>query len=278
MNDTPTDNNGVRVERDVGDMARHRQFDYDRQIPPPLDPNPTDWVPAVKAGYGALIDNVKAVISKLGELVGDGVIDSSDRDVLMAHISTLGDAIGPAVEAVIKWAGTGEITPEVHRIADHCKYVYAVGAREISMFQYRLARLAYDGKIAVEAHNELQNQVCDGIGEPISSQILSPLHDRELWDGHWGWDENVYSDGRHVTTKVHVTDWQELFDERPYDPAIERCDDGVIAEYPQGLIGRIAPVVDPDREKGRDLERIEISLAELIQQPWVLTDWGKGNG
>ena len=138
--------------------------------------------------------------------------------------------------------------------------------------QYRLEQLAYAGRIDIEAHNELQDHLCYGIGEPIYLMMTSNLHDDALWDGGWDWDENTYSDGRQVMIRAQVTDWRELFDEVPWNPAIKVYGDGVIIEHPAGVVCLIAPPdPGPEHECGHPV--IEISLADLMRQPWINTRW-----
>ena len=100
----------------------------------------------------------------------------------------------------------------------------------------------------------------------------SNLHDDALWDGGWDWDDNTYSDGRQVTIRAQITDWRELFDEVPWNQAIEVYGDGVINEHHEGVVCLIAP---PDPGPGYECGHpvIEISLADLMRQPWINTRW-----
>ena len=98
----------------------------------------------------------------------------------------------------------------MHRIADHAKYVYAVGARGAVALQQKLALLADTGKIDIEAHNKLQHHACYQMGEEVYSSTTSSLHDQNIWDGGWDWDDNTYSDGRQVMTQVRIKGWLEL--------------------------------------------------------------------
>ena len=196
---------------------------YGRQIPPPLNPCYPGWIALLTDGYKGLTDLIHQFRQRDLGLASANKLDYTVSKELMDHFDEFRGAIRAAAEVTEKWTPAADsdddtIRPEVYRIADHGKYVYAIGSRDISWMQHRLKQLAYAGRIDIEAHNELQHDLCYDIGEPIYSMTTSNLHDDALWDGGWDWDENRYSDGRQVMIRTQITDWRELFDEVPMEP------------------------------------------------------------
>ena len=98
------------------------------------------------------------------------------------------------------------------------------------------------------------------------------LHDHAIWDGGWDWDDNTYSDGRQVMIQVRIINWQTLFDEVERNPAIKCYGDGVINDHPEGVVCLITPPdPGPVHECGHPV--IEISLTDLLRQPWMNIRW-----
>ena len=202
-------------------------------------------------------------------MVEAGKLDPAEKDGLQAHYTEFRAAIDAGAAVIEAWkpgADANEITPQVHRIADHVKHVYAVGSRDISALQYRLEKLAYAGKIDIEAHNDLQHDVCYDMGEGVYYCTIQNLHDDELGDAAEDWGDNTYSGGR---TIMSLTGWEALCDSVPHNDAIEVYGDGVIGDFPEGMVCQITPVEDP-RNRGYWHPAIEIDLTDLYQRsPWI---------
>ncbi|MCX5044643.1 hypothetical protein OG921_15850 [Aldersonia sp. NBC_00410] len=248
-------------------IGRHNARLYNRRIPPPLNPCHAGWVALLIDGYRGLLHNTQRVNQTLAELSATGKLHTS---AMLAHLGELSSAIDAALAAAEDWRPGDDskaLTPELHRIADHAKHVYAVGARDISDLQYMLERLAYTGCIDIEAHNELQHTVCYDLGEAIYTATTSNLHDDELWDGGWDGDDDTYSDGRQVMSKVFVPDWGELFEPVLRRDEIKVYGDGVISAFPEGMVCQIAPPNPQEDECWHP--QVEISLATLLQRPWT---------
>lgn len=250
---------------------------YGRQIPPPLNPCYPGWITLLIDGYTGLTELTHQFRMQIMGLASARKLDHTVTRELMDHFDELRGAVKAAAEVTEKWSPAsnpddGTIPPEVHQIADHAKYVYAVGSRDISWMQHRLRQLAYASRIDIEAHNELQRDLCYDMGDPIYWMTTSNLHDEETWDGGWDWDENTYSDGRQVMIRAQIPDWQQLFDEVPINYAIKVYGDGVINDHPAGTVCQIAPPV-PQRKDDCGHPDIQISLADLMRQPSINIRW-----
>ena len=247
-----------------------------RQIPPPLNPCYPGWIALMTDGYKELSDQATRFNQKILKLVSARKLDPTAGPELLRHFDEFRRVITDAAAVIDNWSpaesSDDTIPPEVHRIADHAKYAYAIGSRDIAWMQYRLEQLAYAGRIDIEAHNTLQQDVCYAMGEPTYLATTSKLHDNAIWDGGWDWDDNTYSDGRQVMIRVRITNWRKLFDEVECNPAIERYAEGVINDHPEGVVCLITPPdPGPVREYGHPV--IEISLTDLMHQPWMNTRW-----
>lgn len=246
---------------------------YGLQIPPPLNPLVTTWIELVSDGYQGLTEGIEEFREKIAALVKAGKLDPAEKAGLQEHCQEFQDAIDAAAAVTGSWKPTGvnpnEITSQVNLIADYAKHVYAVGSRDVSALQYRLRKLAYAGKIDIEAHNDLQHDVCYGLGEGVYAATTQKLHDHKNWDGSWDWDDNTYSDGRQIMIKARITDWEALCGSRPRNDAITMYGDGVINEHPEGMVCQIAPVEDPHSDWGYWHPPIEINLGDLLRHaPW----------
>ena len=244
-------------------------YDDNLRIPPLFNPQVTSWIEDVTEGYQGLTKGIEWFHNKVAELVDAGKLDPAEKDGLQAHYTEFRAAIDAAVAVTGNWkpgANANEITPGVHRIADHVKHVCAVGSRDISALQYRLQKLAYAGKIDIEAHNDLQHDVCYDMGEGVYYATTQNLHDDDLGDMAEDWGDNTYADSRQIMIKAYITDWEALCDSVPHNDAIMMYGDGVISDFPEGTICQIAPV-----ESRRYWHNtIEINLADLYQRaPWI---------
>ena len=140
------------------------------QVPPLFNPDVTTWINEATKGYQALTGGSGGSTTRSPSSVEAGKLDPAEKDGLQAHYTEFRAAINAgaaAIEDGKPGPNANEITPQVHRIADHVKHVHAVGSRDISALQYRLEKLAYAGKIDIEAHNHLQCNVCYGMGEGV---------------------------------------------------------------------------------------------------------------
>ena len=255
--------------------------DPGRQIPPPLNPNLLAMMARLHDGYECLHKNIEYFRTRVTELVKDGKLDPAEQRGLLTHCDVYQDAVFTAAQIAGRWDPNGpdahKVTPEVHRIADHAKYVYAVGGRDAVALQQKLVLLADTGKIDIEAHNKLQHHACYQIGEEVYSSTTSSLHDQNIWDGGWDWDDNTYSDGRQVMTQVRIKGWLEL--EREWKLTLRNKDiviygDGPINDFPLGSVCDINPPEQGSHE-ARGAGWIEIDLDELNAKITMFTAEGE---
>ena len=160
--------------------------DFGLRIPPALNPEVTDGITEISEGYGGLTREIEWFRERATNLVDTGKLDLAEKINLLGHFAELNDALDAAVVVTAGWTPTDtdpdKLAPKVHRIADHAKHVYAIGARDISALQYRLQKLAYAEKIDIAAHNNLQHDVCYGMGDRLYTRTTSNLHDEEIPD------------------------------------------------------------------------------------------------
>ncbi|MGO9285722.1 MAG: hypothetical protein ACLP75_22830 [Mycobacterium sp.] len=283
-NNEPADLAGFRARRAALKEEHRRQKardnftaeapDYGREIPPRLNPDILDMVDRVKACYLGLTQWIVGFQDEIVALVDAGKLDPGERTGLLEQYRHLQEAVDAATADALKWhpvAGVhdftdsrGRIPDFVHRLADHAKYVYAVGSRDIAAMQYRLAELAHTGRLDPEVHRGLQWNHCLPMWETLYHGTTSAVRDERTWDGGWDWADNTYSDGRQVMAQVRVKNWQILDRDWPYNG--EMCGDGPIQEHPRGSLCQIAPVHDPEKDHYKYHPAIEIDLEELIEQ------------
>lgn len=257
-----------REARDIGYAP-----DYGRQVPPPLSPNVSEMVETVRACYAALAHGIAGFQDEVAALADAHKLHPAERGHLSEsyrEFSAAIEAAGVDIPKGCPGARADDFTEEgawnarvVNGVADHAKYVYAVGTRDIAALQYRLAELGHTGKLNFEAHEHLQGTHCLAMWETLYCGTLSALHDQRTWDGAWDWYGNTYSDGRQIMVQTRVKDWEELERTWPYNQGM--CGDGPILEHPRGSLSQISPVVDPNTE-GYSHPWIEIDLEELIEQ------------
>lgn len=280
--DAPLDLNSFRAKREqrkARSKAREPLPGYavncGRVIPPPLNPDLPDMVNKVKDCYLALIDWIAGFQNEIANLVDVGKLDCEEQRSLLEHYRDLQDAVDAAT-ADARRGETGSCSIDdagdetwndrtVHRFADHAKYVYAVGARDIAALQYRLAELAHTGRLDSEAHKHLQWDHCLRMWEVLYYGTTSAVRDARTWDGAWDWYDNVYSDGRQVMAQVRMKNWLELERNWPYNEGM--CGDGPIQEYPRGSLCQIYPVIAPGPVDDPIYHpSLEIDLEHLIAQ------------
>jgi hypothetical protein len=137
---------------------------------PRLNPDVPDMFEWVKACYVGLTQRIVGFQDEIVALVDAGKLDPGERTGLLEHYRHLQEAVDAATADALMWhpvAGVhdftdsrGRIPDFVHRLADHAKYVYAVGTRDIAGLQYRLAELAHTGRLDFEVHKRLQWDHC----------------------------------------------------------------------------------------------------------------------
>jgi hypothetical protein len=284
-NNEPADLASFRARREELKRERRRKKardnftaeapDYGREIPPRLNPDIPDMVHRVKACYVGLTQWITDFRSDIAGLADAGKLDRAAKVGLHEHYHDLQEAVDAATAVVLGWDATGfdvyDITDDVHLIADHAKYVYAVGSRDIAALQYRLAELAGTGRIDLEHHWHLQWGHCLPMWETLYHGTTCAVRDDRIWDSTWDWSDNTYSDGRQVMAQVRVKNWQELARNWPYNEFL--CGDGPIQEHRRGSLCQIAPVHANDPFACHPV--IEIDLEALIEQlgPPARPDW-----
>jgi hypothetical protein len=233
--------------------------DYGREIPPRINPDVPDMVDRVKSGYFDLTE----AIQRFQDWVAD--LDPRARPSLTAHYRHLLEAVTAATAVALQWSRcdhSAHFTDQVQRIADHAKYVYAVGSRDIGSLQYRLAAYAHVGLLAPETHERLQWDHCHKSWETLYYGTVCAVRDDRTWDGGWDWSDNTYSDGRQIMAQVRVKNWDAIERDLPYRGI---AGDGPCDEHPWGSVCSIAPVIDPD-EDGYYYRPIEIDLQAFNDQ------------
>jgi hypothetical protein len=243
--------------------------DYGLEIPPRLNPDVSDMLDRVKACYVGLTQRIVGFQDEIVALADTDELDPGERTSLLEHYRHLQEAVDAATADALKCDSVavhdftdsqGHIPDSVHRLADHAKYVYAVGTRDIAAMQYRLAELAHTGRLDFEVHNRLQWNHCLEMWKTLYYGTTSAVRDWRTWDYTWDWADNTYSDGRQVMAQVRVKNWEEAERNWPYHG--EMCGDGPIQEHRRGSVCQIAPVHDDCHY----YPTIEIDLEELIER------------
>lgn len=285
-NQEPADLAAFRGQRAAARLERRRRKasanfakmspDYGREIPPRLNSDVPDMIDQVKACYAILTQCICDFEDQIVSSVEAGKLDQGERICLLEHYGRLQEAVDAATADALNWEpasgireftdGRGYYPDGVHRIADHAKYVYAVGTRDMATLQYRLSELAHTGRLDLEVHRDLQWKHCLPMWETLYRGTTSAVRDERTWDGGWQWSDNTYSDGRQVMTQIRLKNWQELEYNWPCKEGV--CGDGPIQEHPRGSVCQITPVHDPESEQGHFQYHpaIEVEIEELIAQ------------
>jgi hypothetical protein len=198
-----------------------------------------------------------------------GKLDPSASEDLLGHYRELEKVVDAALTYTLSCPtatldSRGRIPDYVHRLADHAKYVYAIGSRDIAAMQYNLAELADAGRLDHEVQKGLQWDHCLPMWETLYHGTICAVRDGRTWDWGWDWSDNTYSDGRQVMAQVRVKNWYQLDCTWPYNK--DMCGDGAINEHPRGTLCKVYPVVDPDKDHHQHHPTIEIDPEELINQ------------
>jgi hypothetical protein len=164
------------------------------------------------------------------ELVDAGRLDPGESTGLLEHYDQLQEAVDAATTHAVRWrTRSGVILGDfVNALADHAKYVYAVGSRDIAALQYRLTELAHTGRLDVEAHKRLRWDHCLRMWEALYHGTTSAVRDERTWDGMWDWSDNTYHDARQVMMQARVKGREILDRKWPYSEGI--CGDGPVQE------------------------------------------------
>lgn len=281
--DTPADLTSFRSRREELKRERRRLKardnlhptvpDYGREVPPGINPDVPDMVDQVKVCYVDLEQWIAGFEDEIVALVEAHKLNPGERERLVEHYRDLQEAVDAATAQTLEWSPTAgsrvhaetlrPSTDFVYRLADHAKYVYAVGARDIAAMQYRLSELAGAGRLEPEAHKRLQWQYCLPMWETLYHGTVCAVRDERTWDGGWDWSDNTYSDGRQVMAQMRVKNWQDLNDAWPYRSGL--CGDGPIQEHPRGSFCQIYPVVEGDAHH-RSHPALEVDPVELLEQ------------
>ena len=166
-----------------------------------------------------------------------GKLNPSASESLLGHYRELEKVVDAALTYTLSCPtatldSRGRIPDYVHSLADHAKYVYAIGTRDIAAMQYKLAELAGTGRLDHEVQNGLQWDHCLPMWETLYDGTTCAVRDDRTWDGGWDWSNNTYSDGRQVMAQARVKNWYQLVRNWPYNEFL--CGDGPIREYPRG--------------------------------------------
>ena len=239
----------------VGDVP-----DYGRQIPPPLCRNVTTTVKYLTDCYERLLATIEEFRCDIAKLVETGKLDPDVKTELWFHYTALQKAVHDATSTTrLRPPHGDEIDDNYHRIADHAKYVYALGSRDIAAMQYRLSELAGTGRLDAKANDDLQWGHCYPFWETLYDGTTSNVRDWDTLDWNWCWDDNTYSDGRQVMTQARLANWDAIQYSWPYH---NMAGDGPINEHPWGSVCQIAPVRGPYPDC-RHHEPIMVDLDEL---------------
>jgi hypothetical protein len=262
----------VRARREAFKQQRRRQQagdnfsvtapDCGRDIPPRTNPDVPDMVDQVKECCVDLTGWITAFQHEMTELGDAGRLDPGESTGLLEHYDQLQEAVDAATTHAVRWpTGSGVTVADfVNDLADHAKYVYAVGSRDIAALQYRLAELAHTGRLDFEAHKRLQwDDHCLGMWELLCGTLYA-VRDERNWHGDWS--DDTYSDGRQVMMQARVKGWEILERDWPYNEGMSA--DGAINEHPLGSVCRIAPVHNSEKERDEWHQPLEIDLKELL--------------
>jgi hypothetical protein len=129
------------------------------------------------------------------------------------------------------------INPNVDDIADRAKHAFAVGTRLLADVQYRLGELAGTGRLDPDESMRLQ-EVLVGVWEELFFGTLSAVRHPEGDD--YDWEDNTYSDGRAVRTKIQIEPLEDS--DLSWEHNRFTLGDGAVAEHLRAEICYIAPV------------------------------------
>lgn len=240
-------------------------------IPPPLNPDTSEMLDRLAACYVNLGKWIAGFRLEVDALADRGMLEMAERAYLVEHFRDLQAALNAAAMITLELDATlgghdgngcDEVAAVAHRAADHAKYVYAVGARDIAALQYRVGWLAHTGRMDAQASMGLQRDHCEAMWEDLFAGTTCAVRDWRTPDRWWDLYDNTYSDGRQVMVQVRLKNWEELERQLPYRSTI--CGTSPTREHPWGSVCHINPGLNPSWENGYAHELIEIDLDALI--------------
>jgi hypothetical protein len=263
-----------RRQREAREKFREYAPDDGRVVPPPINPDVAAMVEKVEACYAELAQEIIGFQNEISALVDAEKLHPGEHQRLLGHYQDLQSAMDAAImdrpqgrpgDRGDDFTGNGAWNRgAIGRFADHAKYVYAVGTRDIASLQFLLAELAHTGRLYFEAHEWLQSEHAYAMWTTLYLGTTSAVRDERTWDGAWDWYDNTYSDGRQVMAQVRLKNWLELDRDFPYNRGI--CGDGTVLEHPRGSLCQIYPAVEPVDDACFIYHHpyIEIDLEELM--------------
>jgi hypothetical protein len=126
---------------------------------------------------------------------------------------------------------------DVDDVTDQIKYVYATLSMAIAELQYQLAELTGTGRLDPEANQDLQWNWCHRHWEALERNTIAAVRNYNT-DADWAVQDNLYSTGRQVMTRVRIE--PDETDENHWQYNEHLAGDGPIQEYPRNAIYCIA--------------------------------------
>ena len=223
--------------------------DPGRQIPPPVDPNAIGTVASLLEGYKCLNTNIEDFRAKVVELAHDARLNPAEQVSLLTLCTAFQDAVFTAAQITGRWDPNGpdadQITPEVHRIADHAKYMYAIGSRDV-VARNRSWRCWPIPARSTSRRTTSCSTTCATRWVKRCPSTRHPCTTRTPGMGRLELDDNTYSDGRAVVIQARITGWSELEGSWPRNEGVEVSGDGPINDFPLGSVCHINLPDDPD--------------------------------
>jgi hypothetical protein len=250
-------------------------------IPPPLNPDTSEMLDRLRSCYVDLGKRVTGFRLDVEALAARGLLAMAERADLVEHFRDLQGAVNAAAMTVLELDtalgdrggnGCDEASAVIHRAADHAKYVYAVGARDIAVLQYRVGWLAHTGRMDTPASLNLQRDHCEAMWENLFAGTTCAVRDLRTPDRWWDLYDNTYSDGRQVMVQVRPKNWEELERQLPHRSTIRGT--APTREHPWGSVCHLNIVPNPSWENWYAHEPIEIDLDALIEKIGSSRDGG----
>jgi hypothetical protein len=126
---------------------------------------------------------------------------------------------------------------DVDDVTDLVKYVYAAVSRAIAELQYQLAELTGTGRLDPEANQDLQWNWCHRHWEALERNTIAAVRNYNT-DADWAVQDNLYSTGRQVMTRVRIE--PDETDENHWQYNEHLAGDGPIQEFPRCAVFHVA--------------------------------------
>ncbi|MCE9516002.1 MAG: hypothetical protein K8R24_08745 [Mycobacterium sp.] len=126
---------------------------------------------------------------------------------------------------------------DVGDVTDLIKYVYATLSRAIAELQYQLAELTGTGHLDPKINEDVQGW-CFRTWEILDSNTVAAVRNYANDDWDWAIQDNTYSTGMQVMTRVNVEPDETDQNHWEYNPYL--AGDGPIQEYPRRGVFHIA--------------------------------------